>query len=164
MQKDEKATPKKRGRPPKASRAVGDDDNDETTKTKTAAKRPKKSDELKKVPAKRIKKDADVLLNSNKDENDGNFVSTTTGDQVSRPPLNNNKKKPKYSHDQHRWTEPQLLAEIQHIDYELAKNVIQLFQDDNEIPFICRYRKELIGPDMTPDKYVFLKPIFFSIC
>lgn len=48
------------------------------------------------------------------------------------------------------WTEPQLLAEIQNLDFQTSQNIIKLFKDDNTIPFICRYRKELIG-DMTPD-------------
>lgn len=48
------------------------------------------------------------------------------------------------------WTEPQLLAEIQNLDFQTSQNIIKLFKNDNTIPFICRYRKELIG-DMTPD-------------
>lgn len=48
------------------------------------------------------------------------------------------------------WTQPQLLSELQNIDFQTSLNIIQLFEKDNTIPFICRYRKELIG-DITPD-------------
>lgn len=51
------------------------------------------------------------------------------------------------------WTEPELLAQLQQLDYSTAKNIIQLFEDDNTIPFICRYRKETIG-DLSPDQLV----------
>lgn len=49
------------------------------------------------------------------------------------------------------WTDEQLLAELQHIDREASANIIQLFKDDNTIPFICRYRRELIG-NLSPDQ------------
>lgn len=49
------------------------------------------------------------------------------------------------------WTEPELLAQLQQLDYSTAKCIIQLFEDDNTIPFICRYRKETIG-DLSPDQ------------
>lgn len=49
------------------------------------------------------------------------------------------------------WTDEQLLAEIQHIDYTTSANIIRLFNNDNTIPFVCRYRRELIG-DLNPDQ------------
>lgn len=49
------------------------------------------------------------------------------------------------------WTEPQLLAQLQQLDYSTAENIIHLFNEDNTIPFICRYRKEAIG-DLNPDQ------------
>lgn len=49
------------------------------------------------------------------------------------------------------WTDEQLLADIQRIDYTTSVNIIRLFNNDNTIPFICRYRRELIG-DLSPDQ------------
>lgn len=49
------------------------------------------------------------------------------------------------------WTESQLLSEIQNIDQRTSHNIIKLFNDDNTIPFMYRYRRELIG-DLTPDQ------------
>lgn len=49
------------------------------------------------------------------------------------------------------WTDEQLLSELQHIDQGTSANIIRLFNDDNTIPFMCRYRRELIG-DLSPDQ------------
>lgn len=49
-----------------------------------------------------------------------------------------------------QWDDYELLAEMQNIDRRTARTIIKLFEEENTIPFICRYRKELIG-DMTPD-------------
>lgn len=61
------------------------------------------------------------------------------------------------------WNEPQLLAEFQNIDRYTAANIIKLFKEDNTIPFMCRYRKELIGNDMTPDRLRDIKITFNHI-
>ncbi|XP_053696973.1 uncharacterized protein YdcI [Sabethes cyaneus] len=49
-----------------------------------------------------------------------------------------------------QWDDHELLAEMQNIDRHTARNIIRLFEEENTIPFICRYRRELIG-DMSPD-------------
>lgn len=51
------------------------------------------------------------------------------------------------------WSAVQLLSDLQHIDRETSANITQLFEEDNTIPFICRYRRELIG-NMSPDQLV----------
>lgn len=48
-------------------------------------------------------------------------------------------------HNNPNWKDFQLLSEITEIPQNIAKNIINLFKEDNEIPFICRYRKELTG-------------------
>lgn len=48
-------------------------------------------------------------------------------------------------HNNPNWKDFQLLSEISDIPQNIAKNIINLFKEDNEIPFICRYRKELTG-------------------
>lgn len=49
------------------------------------------------------------------------------------------------AHNNPNWKDFQLLSEITDIPQNIAKNIINLFKEDNEIPFICRYRKELTG-------------------
>ncbi|XP_046742768.1 S1 RNA-binding domain-containing protein 1 [Diprion similis] len=49
------------------------------------------------------------------------------------------------------WSEPDYLCEFNQIDQQIAKNLIALFKDDNTIPFIARYRKEMTG-GMEPEQ------------
>lgn len=51
------------------------------------------------------------------------------------------------------WTPEQLLSNLQGIDRATSANIIRLFDEDNTIPFICRYRRELTG-NMDPDRWV----------
>ncbi|XP_037026031.1 uncharacterized protein YdcI [Bradysia coprophila] len=48
------------------------------------------------------------------------------------------------------WNEADLLSETYNTSPHTMNNIVQLFREDNTIPFICRYRKELIG-NITPD-------------
>lgn len=50
-----------------------------------------------------------------------------------------------------QWTPQQLLADIQNLDERTSANIIRLFDEDNTIPFICRYRRELTG-DIDADR------------
>lgn len=43
------------------------------------------------------------------------------------------------------WEDHVLLSEWNNIDERIAKNLIKLFENGNTIPFIARYRKNLIG-------------------
>lgn len=49
------------------------------------------------------------------------------------------------------WTDETLLSELESIDYNISRNIIKLFSEDNTIPFIARYRKDLTG-HMSPEK------------
>lgn len=40
---------------------------------------------------------------------------------------------------------------MERIDLNLSKTIVQLFDDDFTIPFLCRYRKDLIN-NLTPDR------------
>lgn len=62
----------------------------------------------------------------------------------------------------HKWSDEQLLAEMQDIDLITSSNIIRLFKDENTIPFICRYRRELIG-DLSPDQMRDMKMTFNHI-
>ncbi|KAG8229033.1 hypothetical protein J437_LFUL007588 [Ladona fulva] len=49
------------------------------------------------------------------------------------------------------WDEAEEIAEDLRLPYYIVKNVIRLFNEDNTIPFIARYRKEMTG-NMDPEK------------
>lgn len=44
-----------------------------------------------------------------------------------------------------------MLSELENIDANLAKSIVNLFEDDFTIPFLCRYRKDLIQ-NLSPDR------------
>ncbi|XP_029449207.1 S1 RNA-binding domain-containing protein 1 isoform X2 [Rhinatrema bivittatum] len=46
---------------------------------------------------------------------------------------------------QMNWDLPQVLSETTNVEIWVCSNLIKLFQDENTIPFIARYRKELIN-------------------
>ncbi|XP_034186652.2 S1 RNA-binding domain-containing protein 1 [Osmia lignaria lignaria] len=54
------------------------------------------------------------------------------------------------------WTELDYVCEKNGIDKHTAENVIKLFNDENTIPFIARYRKNITG-GLEPDKLRALK-------
>ncbi|KAJ6638872.1 S1 RNA-binding domain-containing protein 1 [Pseudolycoriella hygida] len=56
------------------------------------------------------------------------------------------------------WDEAELLSEKFDVSERTMGNIVRLLQEDNTIPFMCRYRKDLIG-NMTPDK---MRDIKFS--
>lgn len=60
------------------------------------------------------------------------------------------------------WSIHELLAETEHIEPQAAKNIVQLFENDNTIPFICRYRKDLIN-HIIPEKLRDIKSTYTEI-
>ncbi|XP_066249350.1 uncharacterized protein YdcI [Euwallacea similis] len=61
------------------------------------------------------------------------------------------------------WKDSELLAEKSLIDEQTAQNLIKLWEQGNTIPFIARYRKNVIG-DMTPDVLRTTKEDYDEIC
>ncbi|CAG9767210.1 unnamed protein product [Ceutorhynchus assimilis] len=61
------------------------------------------------------------------------------------------------------WDESMLLAEKSFIDEDVAKNLIKLWEEGNTIPFIARYRKNVIK-DMTPEDLRTVKENYSEIC
>ncbi|XP_030573759.1 S1 RNA-binding domain-containing protein 1 [Drosophila novamexicana] len=49
------------------------------------------------------------------------------------------------------WNIHELLAETEQIQPTAARNIVQLFENENTIPFICRYRRDLVD-HITPDR------------
>ncbi|KAJ9581337.1 hypothetical protein L9F63_023485, partial [Diploptera punctata] len=53
--------------------------------------------------------------------------------------------------DRMEWNESEYVAQLQQVEVHIARNIIRLLDEDNTIPFIARYRKELTN-DMSPEK------------
>ncbi|KAH8381308.1 hypothetical protein KR093_002531, partial [Drosophila rubida] len=49
------------------------------------------------------------------------------------------------------WNIHELLAETENIQTTAARNIVQLFENENTIPFICRYRRDLVD-HITPER------------
>lgn len=49
------------------------------------------------------------------------------------------------------WNIDELLAETENIQPQAARNIVKLFEDENTIPFICRYRRDLVD-HIAPDR------------
>lgn len=43
------------------------------------------------------------------------------------------------------WTDEELLCQLKCLDYETSCGIVRMFDEGNTIPFMCRYRRELIG-------------------
>lgn len=69
--------------------------------------------------------------------------------QIPRPPV----QPPTKTTQKFGWTDEQLLSQFQFLDYETSANIVRLFDEGNTIPFICRYRRELIN-NLDADKYI----------
>lgn len=61
------------------------------------------------------------------------------------------------------WNIHQRLAETEHIDSKSAKNIVELFENENTIPFICRYRQDMIHPNINPKKMRSIKNSYTNI-
>lgn len=60
------------------------------------------------------------------------------------------------------WKESDLLAQNEGLHERVAKNLIKLFEEDNTIPFIARYRKEMTG-NMEPEQLRHVKETYEGI-
>lgn len=60
------------------------------------------------------------------------------------------------------WTDVDYICEINNVDRHIAENVVKLFKDDNTIPFITRYRKNMTG-SIEADKLRALKNSFDEV-
>ncbi|XP_058984529.1 uncharacterized protein YdcI-like [Musca domestica] len=60
------------------------------------------------------------------------------------------------------WTIDELLAETTNIEPRAAKNIVNLFENENTIPFICRYRRDLIN-HIQPEQLREIKTCYTEI-
>lgn len=101
--------------------------------------------------AKKVKKlsealDIESIKDTDDDRTDGNVITTTNGLKTSNKKIQSSASQRDVSqHSTNTWTDVELLSELQNIDLRRSSNIIKLFEDDNTIPFICRYRKDMIG-------------------
>lgn len=49
------------------------------------------------------------------------------------------------------WSDEQLLAELKHLDRQISLNIVKMFDEGSTVPFMCRYRRELIA-NLSPDE------------
>lgn len=61
------------------------------------------------------------------------------------------------------WEIHELLSEQFSLDIARCRNIVRLFEGDNTIPFICRYRKEVVGEVLTPEKMRDIKTAYNHI-
>lgn len=145
----------------KKRKETKDNNIDNSLKLPATAKRTSSRKVATKSIAKKSKKSADTSDGSSS-EDDVKLISIPENTVISerKPPRavaatsTSHSKTGNYSKQissSTSWTDEQLLSEIQNIDHRTSANIIKLLNNDNTIPFICRYRKELIG-DLTPDQ------------
>ncbi|CAD6991083.1 unnamed protein product [Ceratitis capitata] len=60
------------------------------------------------------------------------------------------------------WRVDELLAEKENVEPGTAKNIVQLLENENTIPFICRYRRDLIN-HITPERLRDIKNSYTEI-
>ena len=60
------------------------------------------------------------------------------------------------------WRDHEILAEQEGLDNWVAQNLVKLFDAENTIPFIARYRKEMTG-NMEPEQLRHAKETFEEI-
>lgn len=78
----------------------------------------------------------------------------TIGEQRSiTPPPQHTQSKPSSRIRGKTWTDEELLCQLRFLDPDTSSNIVRLFDEGNTIPFMCRYRRELIG-NRDADEYV----------
>lgn len=84
-------------------------------------------------------------------------VDTKTEPLIKVPKENVVNKEAEPNEDDYGWEEHELVASLENISPQKAKTIINLFKEDNTVPFLCRYRRHLIGWDTTPEKLQSIK-------
>ncbi|XP_063709440.1 S1 RNA-binding domain-containing protein 1 [Culicoides brevitarsis] len=61
------------------------------------------------------------------------------------------------------WSKHELLAVLENLPLSQAHSICQLFDEDNSIPFLCRYRRDLIGPEIDAERLRDIKNTYNQI-
>lgn len=116
--------------------------------TKPVKSKPTKSTKpAKKVAAKVTPVPAAAFNGSQKDADqiDGNKMTVQQPPQQSTERAKSTQLKAATTARKTGWTDDQLLSQLQYLDVDISSNIVRLFDEGNTIPFMCRYRRELIG-------------------
>lgn len=113
----------------------------------------------KQIKAKRTKKEGSVIDAVPNDSNDTKVrvqrsITPPPAQTVKKPKVDT-KSKPKSKTTRKTWTDEELLCQLKFLDHDTSSNIVRLFDEGNTIPFMCRYRRELIG-NRDADEWVFL--------
>lgn len=138
-----------------------------TSSSKSKSRKPaNKSEEY--VPKKRVKREGSQDLHVKRQPN---IFHPPSAEEVERREKSSDDKENRRMNQQKRssiegtrrpWNIFELLCETEHIDSKTSRNIVDLFENENTIPFICRYRRELIGY-MTPERLRDIKTTYTEI-
>lgn len=106
--------------------------------TETRAKRLKAATETSSRAANVAKENA--LASANANTNDGGRST-----QVRAGTLLISSGSSAFQDNRTLWSDEELLSQLRHIDRPTSANIVKLFDEGNTIPFICRYRREMIN-------------------
>uniref|UniRef100_A0A336MME1 CSON003644 protein n=1 Tax=Culicoides sonorensis TaxID=179676 RepID=A0A336MME1_CULSO len=76
---------------------------------------------------------------------------TASPEKIIAPKLHDNDDYGKF-HGKRPWSKEELLASLENLPLSTAHTIVQLFDEDNTIPFLVRYRRDLIGPDIDAER------------
>lgn len=88
--------------------------------------------------------DSDVKTGWN-DENVPVQRSITPPPRPTNPPPSAPSSKRSSKTVRSKWSDEELLCQLQRLDPETSSNIVRMFDEGNTIPFMCRYRREMIG-------------------
>ncbi|KAJ8725764.1 hypothetical protein PYW08_003947 [Mythimna loreyi] len=133
---------------------VDDSDPDETSpkkKAKTTAKPKAKAGTSKKS----VKK-AEITEQKSEttEEIPKSKITKVSRSKVTKPPVNNNEEVDLLDGNENIpnvWNEAEMLAQVERIPLQLAKNLIGLLTEGCTLPFIARYRKTAVD-NLMPDR------------
>lgn len=83
--------------------------------------------------------DADDAIRTRTETIDTNILAEKTASQ------NVSQRKLSLQSNRKTWSDKELLAELKSLNLATSANIVKLFDEGNTIPFMCRYRRELIG-------------------
>lgn len=130
------------------------------TRKKPIKKSVKASDE---VPKKRIKKDVSQERETHKEPKESKSKPQIPEDDKENRKAKSNQKRNSIEGTRRPWNIFELLSETAHIDCNTSRNIVDLFENENTIPFICRYRRDLIGHNITPERLRDIKTTYTEI-
>ncbi|XP_016938154.3 uncharacterized protein YdcI [Drosophila suzukii] len=131
------------------------DTHSSTTKRKgpAASSSTERSSEAPAPKRKRARKEKeaehDCPNESNPDQED--VVEPSTMTQPDGPVASSTTGRSSFWERRKVWNIHELLAETENIQPQAARNIVQLFENENTIPFICRYRRDLVD-HIAPDR------------